>query len=528
MTTRARLTATLLGSIAAAGVLGAPRAAPPVLKPLMAAAARQPAIAPPRGAALMAPGAGGGSDIRVGVTGAGGRVRVTTLEMEEYVARVVAAEGEANAAEAAQQALAIAVRTFAAANVQRHRRDGYDLCDTTHCQVMGRATASSRRAADATTGRVLVRDGRIASVFYSASCGGRSEVASAIWPGAIDHPARSQRDEACEGQPQWSSELPVGVIERALREAGHRGSRLRDLRVVDRNSSDRVARLRVDGFTPSEISGHDFRMAVGRVAGWQQIKSTAFDVRRAGPGYRFSGRGFGHGVGLCVIGAGRRAAAGTGAQEILEFYFPQLRVEPRRSPAVTSTGPAREARASGTDRPPDVLLALPATEEKERASAIRAIRAARDEIAAAAGVRPPASIRVIVHPTVESFGRATGQPWWVSGATEGSSIDLLPLAILQQRAQLERTVRHEVAHVLLDGALAGRPLWVREGAALYFAGPPESRNPGDVPPPGRGGCPADGELLRPASAGAHRAAVARADACFRRAIARGTRWSDVR
>ena len=83
-----------------------------------------------------------------------------------------------------------------------------------------------------------------------------------------------------------------------LRAAGLRGSRLRGLRVLARNESERVARIRVDGFTPSEISGHEFRMAVGRVAGWQSIKSTAFDVDRTGTGYRFRGRGFGHGVGL--------------------------------------------------------------------------------------------------------------------------------------------------------------------------------------------------------------------------------------
>ena len=72
------------------------------------------------------------------------------------------------------------------------------------------------------------------------------------------------------------------------------------------------------------MSGHEFRMAVGRVAGWQSIKSTAFDVDRTGSGYRFTGRGFGHGVGLCVIGAGRRASSGATADEILQFYFPGL------------------------------------------------------------------------------------------------------------------------------------------------------------------------------------------------------------
>ena len=55
------------------------------------------------------------------------------------------------------------------------------------------------------------------------------------------------------------------------------------------------------------------------------------------------------------------------------------------------------------------------------------LRRSRDDIAAAAGVPAPAVLRVTVHPTVESFGRATGQPWHVAGATGPRGIDLLPL-----------------------------------------------------------------------------------------------------
>ena len=123
-----------------------------------------------------------------------------------------------------------------------------------------------------------------------------------------------------------ASDVRVEDIERALRAAGLRGSRLRNLRVLSRNTSERVARIAVEGFTPSDMSGHEFRMAVGRVAGWQSIKSTAFDIDRTSTGYRFKGRGFGHGVGLCVIGAGRRAATGATADDILKFYFPGLTV----------------------------------------------------------------------------------------------------------------------------------------------------------------------------------------------------------
>lgn len=454
--------------------------------------------------------------------------RVERIAVDEYIAQVLAGEGQPKASDAAQQALAITARTFAMANRNRHRAEGFDLCDTTHCQVVRTATAATTRAAMATSGRVLLHQGQPAFVFYSAWCGGQTELASQIWPGANDYSAEpSLDDDACEDEPEWTSEVRVADIEQALRAAGHAGSRLRELRVLSRNKSDRVARLRIDGFTPGEISGHEFRMAVGRIAGWQSLKSTSFDIDRTSGGYRFRGRGFGHGVGLCVVGAGKRAARGASAEQILRFYFPMLAIGPvsSASAAVNTAEPRRES---------GVELALPAPEEGERSALANLIRRSRDDIAKQAGVTAP-NLRVTVHPTVDSFGRATGQPWWTSGATNGAAIDLLPIAILRQQGQLERTVRHEIAHALLDGALAQKPMWVREGAAAYFAGATGATGAaGAAGATGAAGarrarvaCPADAELLRPISAGAQRDAYARAAACFARAIAEGKRWDQV-
>ena len=265
--------------------------------------------------------------IRLGRSLPEGKTRIERLGLDAYVAQVLAGEGQPKASDAAQQALAITARTFAWANRNRHRAEGFDLCDTTHCQVVRAATAVTTRAAQATSGRVLLHQGQPAFVFYSAWCGGRTEAASQVWPGAIDYAKEpSRKDEACDDEPQWTSEVSTAEIEKALRAAGLRGSRLRGVRVLERNKSRRVTRLRVDGFTPREMSGHDFRMAVGAVAGWQSIKSTAFDVDRIRTGYRFRGRGYGHGVGLCVVGAGRRAARGASAEQILRFYYPGLRI----------------------------------------------------------------------------------------------------------------------------------------------------------------------------------------------------------
>ncbi|MEW6322677.1 MAG: SpoIID/LytB domain-containing protein [Acidobacteriota bacterium] len=458
--------------------------------------------------------------IRLGVTTSTG-VRIDTVPLDDYIARVVAGEGQPRAAPAAQEALAIVARTFAVANRNRHRREGYDLCDTTHCQVTRPPTEAARRAATATSGRILLHSGQPAFVFYSAWCGGRPEQASRVWPGAEDYGSDVGADEACSGEPPWSAEVRAADLERVLRAAGLRGGRLRALRVVGRNASGRVARLRAEGFAPTDLDGHEFRMAVGRVLGWQVLKSTAFDLHRTGTGYRFEGRGFGHGVGLCVVGAGHRAAGGASAEAILRFYYPGLSLG-AAAVATASEAPAPSSRDAQPEVT-DIRLTLPATEQSERDAVLREIRRARDDIRARAGVTAPATIDVVVHPTTESFRRATGEPWWAAGAASGTRVDLLPVSVLRRQRLLERTIRHELAHVLVDGLLAGRPMWVREGAAMYFA-EPERRPPSTTRPD----CPTDDELLHPLSAGAEREAYGRADACFRLEIARGRRWTDIR
>ena len=468
-------------------------------------------------------GAADETTVRVSIDG-----RVSRLGLEDYIARVVAGEGEPRAAAGAQQALAITARTYALANRNRHRREGFDLCDTTHCQVVRPATAGTRSAAQATAGRVLTRQGHPVSVFYSALCGGHSELASEVWPGADDTSSHLHEDDACRDEPGWSTDVRAGDIERALRTIGHRG-RLRDVRIMRRNASGRVTRIRVDGLSPAEVSGTDFRMAMTRQIGFRHFKSTAFAVRRHGSSYRFTGTGFGHGVGLCVIGAGKRAARGDAADTILKFYFPNLSITSvtsalnagvRKAPAA----PAVLARKTPARSPAgDVVIDSAMVGSPDRAEIMKYVRGARDQIARAAGVKTPAAISVEVHPTVDAFVRTTGQPWWVSAATTGTQIHLVPVAILRQRGQLESAVRREVARMLTERALAGRSVWVREGAAAYFAEPLAAADASM-----RGGCPRDAELLRPVSAGAHRNAVTRAEACFRRELARGRKWHDIR
>jgi SpoIID/LytB domain protein len=470
--------------------------------------------------------AGGVPSIQVGVL-EGGAYQIVTLPLEVYVARVLGGEASPRAAQPSVEALAIAVRTYGLANRGRHLDEGFDLCDQTHCQVMRVGTAAAERAAAATAGRVLLDGGRPAPVFYSASCGGRTEVPSAVWPGSAD-PAflPSRVDEACEGEPAWTVELDAGDLGRALAAAGFRG-RLRNMRVVSRSGSGRVDQLALEGLTPSRISGQELRAALGRTLGWQRIPSTAFELRRAGRAYRFTGRGSGHGVGLCVVGSMRLAALGSTADDILGRYFPGLTIGVLGAPPPPAPGPTGSSSAASPSAAPThpfIDVSMPPATAGERLEVEEMVARARDELASALEQPVPPRVRFTFHPGAAEYERATGRPWFTSAAIVDGEIHLLPADLLRDRGVLEPTVRRALVQLLAGDVLADRPWWVRVGIALYYADPPsDDRRSGR-----RVACPSDGELLQPPSAGALNDAYARARACVARQIASGRDWREVR
>jgi stage II sporulation protein D len=246
--------------------------------------------------------------------------RVVTVPLETYVARVVTGEAEPNAPPPAQQAIAVAIRTFAIVNARRHAREGYGLCDTTHCQVPRASTAATRQAALATAGRILLYEGSPAPVFYSANCGGQSEVASEVWPDARFPYLLSVPDDVHDEDVPWKLELTLEQIRAALVKAGFAGDRLNAIEIESRNESGRVHRLRLDGLRPDTIEGAAFRMAVGPTT----VRSTAFSLASNGDSVSLTGRGYGHGVGMCVVGAARRARRGENVNDILQAYYPGL------------------------------------------------------------------------------------------------------------------------------------------------------------------------------------------------------------
>lgn len=279
----------------------------------------------------------------------GVRVRLTreetthALSLEDYLFGVLAAEASVEDEFAALKAQAVVSRTYALANMRRHARDGYDFCDTTHCQRFVQITAENarpdfhelvRRAVFETSGEVL-RDGRgslASEVFFSTSCGGQTANLGTLWGTPAREPyQRGVRDEYCAAMPhtRWTDAIPATQLAKALHADARTdvGTRIDALTVVKRDATGRVEEIAIAGERRRvSVRGWDFKIVVGRTLGWSVLKSSRFDVRRAGDKFVFRGSGFGHGLGLCQNGAHVMAARGSSYRQILAYYFPATTV----------------------------------------------------------------------------------------------------------------------------------------------------------------------------------------------------------
>ncbi|HZG53071.1 MAG TPA: SpoIID/LytB domain-containing protein, partial [Pyrinomonadaceae bacterium] len=242
------------------------------------------------------------------------------LPLDEYLFGVLAAESSVENEFAALKAQAVVSRTYALSNLRRHARDGYDFCNTTHCQRFIQITQANarpdfhelvRRAVGDTNGEAL-RDarGRLASdVFFSTSCGGQTANLHTLWGAPAREPyLRGVRDDYCAAMPhrRWTDAIPAAHLAKALSEDARTdvGARVEELAVVKRDATGRVEQLSIRGAGRRVVvRGWDFKIVVGRTLGWSLLKSSRFEVMRAGDKFVFRGSGFGHGLGLCQSGA---------------------------------------------------------------------------------------------------------------------------------------------------------------------------------------------------------------------------------
>jgi len=252
---------------------------------------------------------------------------VNDIEMEEYLVGVIGREMPAGWPMAALAAQAIAARSHALHAVRTQREQPYDLV-ANRSQAYGGFDAESpaaREAVQQTAGLILYHRGKPLPAYFSATCGGHTENGHEVFPGDGPMPPAVRCDWCRQGSHyQWALERSADEVTRQLQAAGLVRGAVRDIQVAALTVTGRVRTVTIETSAGAEsVSGTQLRRALGPDA----LRSLWFQVGRTGSGFRFAGRGWGHGVGLCQNGAGAMAKAGAGAGYILRHYYPGTEVK---------------------------------------------------------------------------------------------------------------------------------------------------------------------------------------------------------
>ncbi len=252
-----------------------------------------------------------------------GLLVVDELPIEEYLVGLINCEISSLWPMEAIKAQAVVARTYAV--YQKKVRGGalYHLESSVLDQVYDGCDIEDSRAARGvkeTAGEILTYAGEPIQAFYHSNCGGRTEVAENVWGVRLPY-LRSVECDYCAVNPsaRWEQTLTLKKLESLLRGGGVSVPGLRDIREGRRNESGRLADLvLVSARGMVTVPAVTFR----KIVGYTVIKSTNFQVKVADDSATFTGRGYGHGVGLCQWGAKQRAADGFSYREILSYYYP--------------------------------------------------------------------------------------------------------------------------------------------------------------------------------------------------------------
>lgn len=249
---------------------------------------------------------------------------IDEIPLETYIAGIINNEISSKWPKDAVKAQAVVARTYAAYQMKKRGNAAYHIDASTMGQVYKGAAAEDAAANDAvraTAGEILVYNDAPALTVYHSNAGGMTEDSAAVWGSAYPY-LRSVDSPYDEAAPKYSWEFVVTAASfmDALRKGGYRLGEPAAVTLQDVTASGRARSLVISDGQGGAVamSGEVLRKTLG----YENIRSTIFEVARGADAFIFRGRGNGHGVGLSQWGAKGMAAAGYSYKEILRHYYP--------------------------------------------------------------------------------------------------------------------------------------------------------------------------------------------------------------
>ena len=256
---------------------------------------------------------------------------LTEMDVEHYVAGVVAGEMKNDWPMEALKAQAILARTFLLKFCQdkRSKYEGADIStDVSEAQAYAPDSVNERveQAVAETRGMAMTWNGEYPNAWFHAHSGGMTELPSVALeykggdPEYLKPAASKESEKAPKSAAQWTATFTRSQVAKACDEAGAKVGEVKTVELGEKGESGRAKELIVNG---EKVSAPSFRIRIGA----NRLRSTLIDdVKVEGDKVVFVGRGYGHGVGLSQWGAYRLAEEGRTAEEIIGKYFPGVEI----------------------------------------------------------------------------------------------------------------------------------------------------------------------------------------------------------
>jgi len=242
---------------------------------------------------------------------------VNYIDLEKYIAGVIEAEGGINAHPEYYKSQAILIRTYTIKNIYKHVEDEFNLCNEVHCQAYHGRNARNNEiynATKATAGMVLIdKDSVLIMSPFHSSCGGQTSRAGIYWQKDLPY-LQSINDPFC-------TDLRNSVWEKTIK-AHEWYSYLKSMGISNPlNYTSKQAPNRSKYFisNPHKVTYRQIREKFG-------LRSSFFFIEKQNQQIVFKGRGYGHGIGMCQIGAMEMAKVGYTYPDIIHFYFHNVQI----------------------------------------------------------------------------------------------------------------------------------------------------------------------------------------------------------
>jgi len=241
---------------------------------------------------------------------------INDSKLDNYIAGVSEAEAGSRSTPEFYKVQSILARTYALSHINKHQPEGFNLCDQTHCQAFFGRTSESDilQAVVATKGKVVVDENMnlIDAAFHSNSGGQTAN--SDVWGKPMPY-LRSIKDT-------FSLKMPNSKWQRKMSSQDWLSYlKIKHNYPIEDSAARWFALHFKQDSRKSNLEYYGIKVPLKNVRNDLQLKSTFFSLEPIGDTLVFSGRGFGHGIGMCQEGAMRMTKLGYSYQEVLSFYY---------------------------------------------------------------------------------------------------------------------------------------------------------------------------------------------------------------